>query len=101
MPRVLILLTLACYQPPGPAPGGSASALLASQVAEIGRRTELLAAHSREIDGAADAWRAATPERRAVLEGQLRERALHLQAEAAALRAQVNDVEEQARVWDP
>lgn len=98
---MLILLALACHPPQGPAPSGSPSALLASQVAEVGRRSALLSAHSHAIDGAMDAWRAASPAERPAIEAQIRDAALGLQAEAAALQADVQDIEEQARAWDP
>ncbi len=101
MAGVLILLALACYQPPGPAPSGSPSALLASQVAEVGRKSALLSAHSNEIDGAIDAWRAASPAERPAIEAHIRESAEGLRTEAAALEAEVHDIEEQARAWDP
>ena len=82
---MLILLLFACYRPPGPAPGGSPSALLASQVAEVGRKTALLSTHSKEIDGAMDAWRAAKPEDRPAIEAQIRDRSASLREEAEAL----------------
>lgn len=98
---LIALLLAACYRPPGPAPGGSPSAILASQIAEIGRKSALLSAHSKDIDGAIDAWRGAAPDQRPAIEAQIRDRSAELAVEAAALQAAVRDVEEQARVWDP
>lgn len=98
---LLALLLAACYRPPGPAPGGSPSAALASQIAEIGRKSALLSAHSKDIDGAIDAWRTAPPDQRPEIEARIRDRSAELAAEASALQAEVRDIEEQARVWDP
>ncbi len=97
---MLLLLVIACYRPPGPAPAGSPAALLASQTAEAGRQAALLAAHTEEIEGWIDEWRAATPEARPEIEQRIQVKALELQAEAEALRDRVYDIEEQASVWD-
>lgn len=97
---MLLLLVLACYRATEPAPSGSPSALLAGQTAELARRAELLATQTREIEGWIDAWKAAPVDQRATIEAQIQERAQKLQADAEALNLEVQDLEEQAKVWD-
>lgn len=97
---MLLLLVIACYRPTEPAPSGSPSALLAGQTAELARRAELLATQTRDVEGWIDEWKAAPPEQRAAIEAQIQERAEKLQADAEALNLEVQDLEEQARVWD-
>ena len=52
------------------------------------------------MEGWIDEWKAAPPEQRAAIEAQIQERAEKLQADAEALNLEVQDLEEQARVWD-
>lgn len=96
---VFLLLVLACYRPTGPAPTGSASAVLAGQAAEVGRKAALLAEHSKSIEGWIDEWRAAPVEQQSEIEQKIQVRAVELKAEAEALQAEVHDIEAQAEVW--
>lgn len=97
---MLLLLVVACAPATAPAPSGSPSALLAGQSAEIARRAELLATQTKDIEGWVDDYRAAAPADRPALEARIHDRALKLQEDAAALDLEVQDLEEQARVWD-
>lgn len=96
---MFLLFVLACYRPTGPAPTGSAAAVLAGQTAEVGRKSALLAEHSKSIEGWIDEWRAAPPEQRAEIERRIQARAIELGAEAEALQAEVRGIEAQAEVW--
>jgi hypothetical protein len=97
---VLLLLALACAAPDaGPAPAGSRSADLAQRVANVGTRSEQLAARTRELEGLFDELRAATPEGREAVKARIRERAQGLADEADAIREEVVRIETSARVY--
>jgi hypothetical protein len=94
-----LLLLVACPSPTGPAPSGSRSAALAEQAAAVSRDAEVLANHTRDLEGLFDEMRAAGPGEREAVRARIAARAADLQEEAHALGDQVTAIEEGARVY--
>lgn len=100
MPHGLLLLLLAaCGAPPGAAPTGSRSADLATRAGDVSRRAEILAQHTRELEGLFDSLRAAPEEEKTALKERIHARALELREEAQALRDDVVRIEAGAQIY--
>ena len=65
----------------------------------MGRRAQILAARTAEIEGWMDAWREAGPDRRLEIEGEIRVRAADVHAEAVDLQGLVEAMEAGAEAW--
>jgi hypothetical protein len=94
-----LVLLFACATPTGPAAADSRSAVLAQRAGEVGRRADLLAAHTRDLEGLFDELRAAPPEGREAVRVRILARSHELRDEAHTLRDEVTAIEEAARVY--
>lgn len=96
---MLLLLALACAEPPGPATSGSRSAELATRAGEVGRKANVLAERTRDLEGLFDELRAAPPEQRDAVRARIHQRAQELFAEAEGLQGEVARIETAAQVY--
>ena len=90
---------LACSRETPPAPAGSRSAELAAHAGDVGRRAQVLAARTEEIEGWMDEWREADPARRRALEQEIRVRTEEVRQEALDLQEVVQAIEAGAEAW--
>ncbi len=86
-------------RPVAPAAVGTRSAALAQRAGEVARLADLLAAHTRELEGMFDQLRAATPVEREAIRLRIQARADALREEALVLRDEVVAIEAAAEVY--